>query len=99
VKLTKMQKTALRDVEWGVKHFGGLCAGGDATTRRLTGLEALGLVENQGQVFLCDGDGWILQPERYRTGWGLTAAGRCVTDEMEREFKARISEIQEASDG
>lgn len=34
-----------------------------------------GLIEDAGAVALVDGDGFTIQPERYRQAWKLTPAG------------------------
>lgn len=43
--------------------------------RTMKRLESLGLVKDSGLVLVCDGDGFAVQPERWRTGWTLTRAG------------------------
>jgi hypothetical protein len=39
-------------------------------------LESLGFVKDAGLVAVCDGDGFTVQPERWRQGWTLTHAGQ-----------------------
>jgi hypothetical protein len=39
-------------------------------------LVARGLVKDAGFAVACDGDGFALQPERYRQGWTITEAGK-----------------------
>jgi hypothetical protein len=74
-KLTKQQAHALGRVAWGTKHFGALTTGGDTRRRDVLALLDKGLVADAGMCALCDGDGFTLQPERYRQGWKTTEAG------------------------
>lgn len=39
------------------------------------------------QAVVCDGDGWTVEPERWREGYELTPAGRAAVDVLER-YKA-----------
>lgn len=78
--LTALQRGALLNVEWSMKHFDALIAGGSvATTRRLEALKRKGLVVQLPElVAVGDGDGGTLQPERWRVGWILTDLGRDI---------------------
>lgn len=53
-----------------------LCTGGPVLLRHVLRLEDLGYLERIGPVVECDGDGFALQPERYRDAWKLTKLGR-----------------------
>jgi len=76
--LTPIQRAALRAVAWGTKHFGALVTGRATPLRTVRRLVALGLVESAGTVAVCDGDGFLVRPERHRQGFRLTASGRAL---------------------
>lgn len=65
----------LTQVAWGQHFFGALFTGRHFPVRKMRALESRGLVTSIGACALCDGDGFIIMPERYRDGWQLTAAG------------------------
>lgn len=74
--MTPKQRDALETVAWGTEHFGALATGGATRLRDVVALFRLGLVTDAGMVALCDGDGFTIQPERYRQGWKITEAGK-----------------------
>lgn len=74
--MTKAQRRALETVAWGTEHFGALVTGRQTRLREMVALHAKGLVADAGMGVVCDGDGFILQPERYRQGWKITAKGK-----------------------
>lgn len=74
--MTKRQFAALRQVAWGTNHFGALVTGRVTRLADVLALHALGFVADAGMVAVCDGDGFLLQPERYRQGWKITEAGK-----------------------
>jgi len=74
--MTRRQRAALERVAWGTEHFGALVTGRVTRRADVLALRALGYVADAGMVAICDGDGFLLQPERYRQGWKITAAGR-----------------------
>jgi hypothetical protein len=74
--MTKNQMRALRNVSWGSEHFGAFCTGRETRKRDVLALVAQGLVADAGMVAVCDGDGFLLRPERYRQGWEITDAGK-----------------------
>lgn len=63
-----------------MKHFDCLGTCNAIRPRDMRRLEALGMVESMASV-VCDGDGFIIQPERRGTGWKLTNAGLAAADE------------------
>ena len=71
----KLQDT-LETVAWGEEHFGSVTTGGPLRKRDVDAAIRKGLVVEVGAVTLCDGDGFTIHPERYRTGYKLTEAGR-----------------------
>lgn len=71
--LTKRERALLKSVAWGTEHFGGLTTRSTTTIAQLAGKR---LVRSLGLVAVCDGDGFTLQPERWREGWTLTPKGR-----------------------
>lgn len=81
MKLGSAQRRALETVAWGTEHFGALVTG--QSTRRAVVLRLfdMGLVADGGMVAVCDGDGYLLQPERYRQGWKITEAGTKALEE------------------
>lgn len=78
MRLTQKRMAALRQVAWGAEHFGALVTGRTTRKRDVVALFNLGLVADAGFVAMCDGDGFLLQPERYRQGWKLTAKGKAA---------------------
>lgn len=78
--MTRHQKRALRAVSMGTEHFGSHGTSRVTRKRDVLALAAMGLVEDVGFVAECDGDGFVLQPERYRRGWRITAAGQKVLE-------------------
>ncbi len=56
-------------------RFGSLITGGRVTRRDVMRCVAAGLVESAGRVVVMDGD-FAAEPERFRQGFKLTAAGR-----------------------
>jgi hypothetical protein len=85
MKLGKAQMRALETVAWGTEHYGALVTG--QSTRRAVVLALLrkGLVADAGMVAVCDGDGYLLQPERWLQGWKITEAGKAVLAMAESE--------------
>lgn len=80
MKLGRRQRAALESVAWGTEHFGALVTGESTRAEVVRSLHAKGLVKDAGMVAVCDGDGYLLQPERYRQGWAITEAGKAVLD-------------------
>ena len=74
--MTDRQRAALKNVAWGTEHFGALVTCRSTRKRDVLALVAQGLVADAGMVAVCDGDGFLLQPERYRQGWKITDAGK-----------------------
>lgn len=69
---------ALATTAWAEYHFGSVCS--SQHLRRSTIMRAVqrGWMEAIGMVAICDADGFLLQPERYREGFVLTAEGKRV---------------------
>lgn len=74
----------LTQLEWGMKHFDGLSSSRSLPRRDIVREIHKGLVESLGMMPLCDGDGFLIVPERYRECFGLTEAGRKHLAEHER---------------
>jgi len=71
------ERDVLELAEWGQENFGGGVVTNRLLRRReVLRAEARGLVKSLGLVPLCDDDGRIIQPERYREAWQLTEAGK-----------------------
>ena len=74
--LTTKQILALRDVVAMTRFLGGISSGGQLTTGMLKSLEARGLVLQQKYLSaLSDGDGRLIQPEKWRFAWEATEEG------------------------
>jgi hypothetical protein len=71
MKLTPKQSSALAHVRWACEHFDGASTGGAFTARIARSLEAKGLIEDGGDGVMVDGDGFTIQPERWRRLWKL----------------------------
>lgn len=78
--MTRMQRLALEHVAWATEHFGALVTGRYARKREVMALAAKGLVADAGMVAVCDADGFLLQPGRYRRGWKITESGRMALE-------------------
>lgn len=76
----------LDTVAWGEKHFGCVIAGGPLKLRDIQRAKAKGFVESVGIVAVCDDDGALKQPERYREGFTLTESGKAKLREYESQF-------------
>lgn len=77
MSLTKKQIEYLSNVHWAERHFGSYAPRGSI---HLKSLVEKGLVKSVGVVCLCDEDGGIKEPERYREGFVLTEDGNKVLD-------------------
>jgi hypothetical protein len=75
-KLTRRQEAVLREVAWGTEHFGALVTGRATRNWEVVALLKKKLVADAGAVLVCDGDGFVCHPERYRQGWKITDAGK-----------------------
>jgi len=79
--MTPLQRRVLRSVAWGTEHFGALVTGGSSPRRVVRRLVAMGLVKSVGMVAVCDGDGFLVHPERYREGFAITDAGEVALED------------------
>lgn len=76
--MTRTTLDVLQALAWGEKHFGSLTTGRTIRLRDMRRCIESGLAESVGPVVLCDGDGYTIEPERYRAGYRMTEAGRAV---------------------
>lgn len=76
--LTRKQRDAVEAIGWGMRHFGSVVTNRHVRRRTVQALIRKGLAESVGRVQLCDDDGFMCEPERYREGFRLTHAGRDV---------------------
>jgi 23S rRNA C2498 (ribose-2'-O)-methylase RlmM len=83
MKLTRRQEEVLRRVAWGTENFGALVTGRMTPVAVVRALMKKDLVADAGMVAVCDGDGFLVQPERYRQGWKITGEGKAVLKEVE----------------
>ena len=74
---------------WGMFFFGSVCTGRGLPRRDMLRAQADGLVKSIGQVTMCDGDGFTIEPERYREGWILTDAGKDALREYDPDAYER----------
>ena len=80
-RLTSRQEAVLREVAWGTEHFGALVTGIATRHRDVVALLKKKLVADAGAVLVCDEDGFVCHPQRYRRGWKITDAGKkALTD-------------------
>lgn len=77
---------ALEFAEWGAQHFTGVMPGRQHPARDFRRVEAKGHVRQEALV-LCDGDGFTVQPERWRTGYVITKAGKRALAQMRRNLR------------
>lgn len=73
--LPKSQRDAVGTIAWGHRHFGSVLTGRQNRRSTVLKLVALGIAESAGQVMVCDGDGFHIEPERWREGFRLTPEG------------------------
>lgn len=76
--MTRTDFNVLESLEWGERHFGGLLTGRQTRRRDMLRLVARGWARSQGAVYVCDDDGFLLQPERMREGFEMTPKGRAA---------------------
>lgn len=71
-------RATLEAIDSATRHFGSLTT--TRTCRRRDVLRAVerGLVQSVGNVYVCDEDGGICEPEIIREGFVLTDAGRAT---------------------
>lgn len=81
LSLTRKQRDVLETVAWGTENFGALVTGRNTPVSVVRALVRKGLVKDAGMVAVCDGDGFTIQPERYRQGWAVTEAGAAALKE------------------
>ena len=96
--LAKADREAISHATWCERAMGWNITGSRAHQRRtLVGLERRGLLESVGPVVMCDGDGFHLDPERFRHGWRLTAWGKRVAERLDADASAAPSGAQEVA--
>lgn len=66
----------LETVEWGMEHFGSVVTNRQLPKRDVMKAVDARLVRCIGEVALADGDGFTIEPERYRLGYVLTRVGK-----------------------
>ena len=75
--LTRSERDALMEAEYVDRQMGWkLLSSRTCRIRTIRTLVAKGLLKSAGPTYLCDGDGWLVEPEQIREGWELTPAGR-----------------------
>lgn len=75
---TMRERATLGTIEWGDSHFGGIVTNSQLRRRDVLRVVAKGWAKSNGLVYLCDDDGFLVQPERMRESFSLTDAGRAV---------------------
>jgi hypothetical protein len=78
--------------------WAGVLTGGVFRSRVAKALEAEGLMVKVHLRVLGD-SGFAMEPERYRWGWALTAAGRVEARRIEAENKLEPAEPRTGKDG
>lgn len=66
----------LEAIEWAEDEFGSLITTRQFPRRAILRLVERGLVRSAGLVTVLDGDGGMVEPERFREGFKLTDAGK-----------------------
>lgn len=94
MNLTRKQRDAVETLAWGMKHFGGLVTNNQCPRRVVMRLVEMGLAESIGSVIVCDGDGFTVEPERWREGFRLTTLG-VSTNEMILEEYSRMTGVEQ----
>lgn len=77
-RISRGEFDALEGLEWGEQNFGSLLTSRVHPRRDMMKLIARGWATSLGDVVVCDGDGFSLQPERYREGFVMSPQGRLV---------------------
>jgi hypothetical protein len=77
---TASQMAALVEARRLERHEMSLTTGRRVRLAVVESCVAVGWLEDIGPVAMCDGDGFTLMPERYRTGYLLTSEGRALVE-------------------
>ena len=85
--VTKPIMDCLETTAWGMKHFGGIITNRQLPLAVMRQAVKLGLCKSNGMGLVCDGDGFIEQPERERMCYVLTDQGQKVLDEHYASFE------------
>jgi hypothetical protein len=88
-EITVRDLDRLETVAWGEEHFGSLTTNRAFPRRTMLRLMGRGLVRSVGQVYLCDGDGCAVEPERTAEGFALTDTGRAAVERYRASWFAK----------
>lgn len=97
VRLTDNQRDAMDSLAWGEWFFGSLTPTRTTQRRVIEALVAKGLAESVGVVAMCDDDGFLVQPERYREGFRLTDEGLKRADKERSRYADKLIERRAAA--
>lgn len=86
--LPKPMMDCLETTAWGMKHFGGIVTNRQLPLSVMRKCIQAGLCRCIGMVYVCDDDGFFVQPERMRRGYVLTEKGREVLDAYYAKLRA-----------
>lgn len=93
MRLTKAERCFLEHAAH-CERFGWRALSGRVAKRgAANSLVAKGLLTFAGQARVVDGDGYALQPERYRDGWELTDAGRAASKAIDDAARAELERL------
>jgi hypothetical protein len=88
-----MSKTDIDTIQ-AVAHCDGFgwkfCTGRSIRLRDVRRLVKRGLLQDAGLAAAVDGDGWRIQPERWKESWELTEAGCKEVARLKEEQHAEI---------
>lgn len=88
-----MSKTDIDTIQ-AVAHCDGFgwkfCTGRSIRLRDVRRLVARRMMRDAGLASAVDGDGWTIQPERWRQSWELTDAGRAEVAKIKEAQRAEI---------
>ena len=79
------QRDVLETIAWAEKHFGSLTTTRQLPRRDMMRAVKAGLAQSAGIIELCDGDGFLISPSRFREGFVLTEKGRAALTPSETQ--------------
>lgn len=91
--LTKAQRRALEHAAHCAKFGWAFATGQSVTKKAVDALVQKGLVRDAGEAAMVDGDGFTIQPERWRQCWELTDEGRRVVEAIWADEKRGLEAL------
>ena len=81
------QHDVLETIAWAENHFGSLVTNTQCTRREVLRAVNKGLVVSVGDVFMCDDDGFHVDPEIIKEGFVLTAQGKELVEQLKNDHR------------